>query len=268
MDSGVYPYPFSAGGEMKLKFKVGLSPNYKPSQENAKEACRNFGLIVNDAEDELEAEKERERLEKEAVGLPRDEDMDAPFDIEEGEREEEVVEEDLGMFTPFSLSLSLESLFLKLVAIRKRWGLGWAGAEALLGECERMQLGAKSVMNPSGQAILAADKEEGKTYQQGQGGLPLIEILRQQKQGGVDQINLPLTAFSFLIRRLTYEITHNPATVDLLISLAYSAAPEGVLDDPLPIGMGLRVQPVDPGRVVKPPTSSFVHSVLQEAFGT
>ncbi|KAK7434951.1 hypothetical protein VKT23_019954 [Stygiomarasmius scandens] len=178
MDSGVYPYPFSAGGEMKLKFKVGLSPSYKPSQENAKEACRNFGLIVNDAEDELEAEKERERLEKEAVGLLWDEDMDAPFDIEQGEREEEVVEETLG-------------------PIRKRWGLGWAGAEVLLGECERMQLGAKFVMNPSGQAILAADKEEGKTYQQGQGGLPLIEILRQQKQGGEDQINLPLTALVF-----------------------------------------------------------------------
>ncbi|KAK7457902.1 hypothetical protein VKT23_010249 [Stygiomarasmius scandens] len=315
---GVYPYPFSAGGEMKLKFKVGLSPSYKPSQENGKEACRNFGLIVNDAEDELEAEKERERLEKEAMGLLWDEDaedMDTPFEIEEGEREEEVVEEDLGTFTPFSLSSSLESLldgsFLKLVAIRKRWGLGWAGAEVLLGECERMQLGEEFVMKESGQAILAVDKEEGKVYQQGQGGLPfdpLIEILRQQKQGGgEDQINLPLTAFSFLIRRLMlctrfcivchsrlstnhpealkpyvcesklcsyqyfclgmgprleYEITHNPATVDLLTSLAYSAAAEGVLEDPLPIGMGLRVQSVDPGRVVKPPTRSHVYGIM------
>lgn len=37
-----------------------------------------------------------------------------------------------------------------------------------------------------------------------------------------------------------YEIIHNPHTVDLLVSLAYTAAVEGVLEEP-PIGMALRV---------------------------
>jgi ubiquitin-conjugating enzyme E2 Q len=33
----------------------------------------------------------------------------------------------------------------------------------------------------------------------------------------------------------------NPQTVDLLVSLAFTSAGEGTMDDPLPIGMGLRV---------------------------
>lgn len=33
----------------------------------------------------------------------------------------------------------------------------------------------------------------------------------------------------------------NPQTVDLLVSLAFICAGEGVMDEPLPIGMGLRV---------------------------
>lgn len=45
-----------------------------------------------------------------------------------------------------------------------------------------------------------------------------------------------------------YEICHNLPTVDLLVSLAYSAAAGGVLEDPLPVNLGLRV---------KPPKSSF-----------
>lgn len=40
-----------------------------------------------------------------------------------------------------------------------------------------------------------------------------------------------------------YEICHNMPTVDLLVSLAYSAAAGGVLEDPLPVNLGLRVKP-------------------------
>lgn len=47
-----------------------------------------------------------------------------------------------------------------------------------------------------------------------------------------------LTHFS-----MQYEIIHNPQTVDLLISLAYASANEGAMDEPLPIGMALRVPP-------------------------
>lgn len=38
-----------------------------------------------------------------------------------------------------------------------------------------------------------------------------------------------------------HEIVTNTGGVDLLVSLAYVAAAEGVLDEPLPRGMGLRV---------------------------
>lgn len=39
---------------------------------------------------------------------------------------------------------------------------------------------------------------------------------------------------------MQYEIVHNPHTVDLLVSLAYTAAIEGVLEEP-PVGIALRV---------------------------
>ncbi|KAJ2925630.1 hypothetical protein H1R20_g11464, partial [Candolleomyces eurysporus] len=128
--------------------------------------------------------------------------------------------------------------------------------------------------------ITAADKEEAQ--------LARSLTLPHDPLAGLsnnEPINLPLTAFSYLIRRLTlctkycivchnklgadyealkpyvcdstlcsyqyyslnrgpsleYEISHNPKTVDLLVSIAYVAAVEGAMDDPLPVGMGLRV---------------------------
>lgn len=46
---------------------------------------------------------------------------------------------------------------------------------------------------------------------------------------------------------IQYEICHNLPTVDLLVSLAYSAAVGGVLEDPLPVNFGLRVKPPKTG---------------------
>ena len=46
-----------------------------------------------------------------------------------------------------------------------------------------------------------------------------------------------------------YEVCHNLPTVDLLVSLAYSAAVGGVLEDPLPVNLGLRVKPPRTGSV-------------------
>lgn len=40
---------------------------------------------------------------------------------------------------------------------------------------------------------------------------------------------------------MQYEIRTNPEVVDLLVSLAHVAASEGALEEPLPVGMGLRV---------------------------
>jgi ubiquitin-conjugating enzyme E2 Q len=52
--------------------------------------------------------------------------------------------------------------------------------------------------------------------------------------------SLPLYIHSNLSGQ-QYEICHNTQTVNLLVSLAYCAAVEGMLDKPLPIGLGLHV---------------------------
>ena len=62
--------------------------------------------------------------------------------------EEEVIDE--GRFDSFSLSSSLESLmdqsFLKIVQLRRKFDLGWAGAEFLHSEIERSQQVDKEVL--------------------------------------------------------------------------------------------------------------------------
>lgn len=54
-----------------------------------------------------------------------------------------------------------------------------------------------------------------------------------------------------------YEIIHNPQTVDLLVSIAHSAASEGVIDEPLPIGMALRVPLPVISKVLLPATLPY-----------
>lgn len=49
-----------------------------------------------------------------------------------------------------------------------------------------------------------------------------------------------------------YEIINNPETVDLLVSIAYTAAADQSLGEPLPLGMGLRVPVPDVKRCVAP----------------
>ncbi|KAJ7323662.1 hypothetical protein DFH08DRAFT_969210 [Mycena albidolilacea] len=56
---------------------------------------------------------------------------------------------------------------------------------------------------------------------------------------------------------LEYEIIHSPETVDLLVSLCYSAAAERVLDEPLPKGMALRVPPPDKARITTTPVNNY-----------
>ncbi|KAJ7579700.1 hypothetical protein C8J56DRAFT_963387, partial [Mycena floridula] len=260
---------------VQLSFKVGLSGQYKPSKENAQEACRNFGLIGEDAEDIL-----RQQAEKAAAEQAMFDDPDASGIIEDVPEEDD----DEGRFDRFSLSGSLESLlnqvFLKVVHIRRTYGLGWAGAELVYSLMEKHQQSSEAILNNYKVAAIKADKDEQ--------ALTANNVLPHDPLRGLPKstdINLPLTAFCYLVRRLTlcnrfcivchnkiitefevlkpyvcdsklcqyqyyslnrgpsleYEIMHNPLTVDLLISMAYSAAAEGVMDDPLPIGLGLRV---------------------------
>ncbi|OSX62557.1 hypothetical protein POSPLADRAFT_1046024 [Postia placenta MAD-698-R-SB12] len=255
------------------QFKVGMTPRYKPRKEDAVEATRVFGLRENQ-----EPQKEKDLWA--SVDEDPDEKLDETDNAAEAARSTE--------FEHFSLSTSLETLlndvFLPVLKLRLKYDLGWAGAEALLWEAERKQQKSEDIAKSMRLAIHEAeerDRELSLTYK-----LPPDPLLSRDSR---DRLNLPLLAFSYLLRRLTlcprycivchdrlltdyealkpyvcdsplctyryyhynrgpsleYEIRTNPETVDLLASLAYSAASAKVLDDPLPVGMGLRVPSPD-----------------------
>ncbi|EIN06501.1 hypothetical protein PUNSTDRAFT_115057 [Punctularia strigosozonata HHB-11173 SS5] len=259
----------------KPKFHVGLTARYKPGTTQVRELTRHFGLVQQDDDNDDD-----------------DEQMEDDFLVEDGNAIDtadvipEPEEEDIGRFDKFSLSTAMESLlnevFLHVVQLRIRFKLGWAAAELLRSEAEKKQRKPEEMYEVMKDDLINADWEErrlGNSYR-----LPYDPLTHTEK--GAD-INLPLLAFSYLIRRLTlcaryclvchdpiksdyealkpyvcdnklctyqyyhmslgtsleYEICANPAVVDLLLSLTYCAAAEGVLDDPLPVGMGLRVPP-------------------------
>ncbi|KAK7060763.1 hypothetical protein VNI00_000495 [Paramarasmius palmivorus] len=303
---GVYPSPDYAGGayerahnvvQAPLTFKVGLCGKYKPGKDYTRDAVKKHKLIVADAEDLLWEQKEKERLEARAAMYEWDGEGEDPLLQAHSESEDEEEEEDAERFDKFSLSSSLECLmdqmFLKLVNIRRRNRLGWAGAEFVLWEIEKNQMREEDVIQLKAQEIRKADKEERTLA--ATNNLPhdpLVGLERDQ------DVNVPLAAFCYLVRRLAlctrycivchsklqmdfevlkpyvcdsklcsyqyyhyekgpsleYEIVHNPRTVDLLVSLAYSAASEGVMDDPLPIGMDLRVPKPDVDKIQSAPT--------------
>ncbi|KAF8880314.1 hypothetical protein BD779DRAFT_1549574 [Infundibulicybe gibba] len=273
---GVYPpvgpdgnYSSSAKASgSRLDFKVGLTERYKPGNEHAQDVGRTFGLIINDAEDEL-------RIREEAKAKAQfDWDVDPfaeayPLD----EAQEIETENDDGRFDKFSLSSSLESLldqsFLKIIQLRREFGIGWAGGEVLLSESEKTQMRPQDIYNRDGSKIIAADREELSFLRSK--GLPDDPLPGES-------INLPLVAFCYLLRRLSlctrfclvchnkltasyealkpyvcdsklctyqyyslnrgpsleYEIIHNTQTVDLLVSLAYIAIASKGVDD-LPV---------------------------------
>ncbi|TFK43105.1 hypothetical protein BDQ12DRAFT_165045 [Crucibulum laeve] len=278
-----------------LSFKVGLCRRYKPGKEYVEEVARKHGLIIQDAEDEARLAAEKAAAQAQLfVEWPEDEEFD-PAQMEvvpEGEEEEGEGEE---RFERFSLSSSLEGLmdhsFLKVLQLRRKFDLGWAGAEVLHSEVEKCQMKDDDVFSMQRKNILNADKEESK--------LGRTTILPHDPLSGLAKdtpINLPLAAFCYLIRRLSlvtryclvchnklqtdfealkpyvcdsklcsyqyyslnhgpsleYEIIHNPQTVDLLVSLAYDAATEHAMKEPLPIGMGLRVPHPGPAPNVQP----------------
>ncbi|KAF8797821.1 hypothetical protein BYT27DRAFT_7204023 [Phlegmacium glaucopus] len=267
---------------VSLGFKVGLSQKYKPGSEQAQEIVRKHGLIIQDAEDELRIQAEWAAQQQRNEWLD-DLNEDEPMPAEAAPEEEEIVDE--GRFDSFSLSCSLESLmdqsFLKIVQLRRKFDLGWAGAELLHSEIERSQQLDQEVLKMNHDEILQADSDERKI---GATVLPHDPLLGLRAE---DPFNLPLTAFCYLVRRISlcpryclvchnklgfdygalkpyvcdsklcsyqyyslnrgpsleYEIIHNPLTVDLLVSLAYASASDGAMDEPLPVGLGLRVPP-------------------------
>ncbi|KAJ6460480.1 hypothetical protein C8R47DRAFT_994015 [Mycena vitilis] len=290
--------------------QVGVCAAYKPSRAHAVEAGRTFGLVGRDAEDEVRERKEREKRAREAAAAG-----DGFYDgegggVNGGEEEEGEGEggEDGARFERFSLSTALETLLdaqlVKLIALRRAYGVGWAGAEEMYARVEGEQRGAGDVWEMYRNEILRADSDEAALARSGT--LP-HDPLRGLPKG--EEINVPYTAFCFLVRRLTlctryclvchnkltaefealkpyvcdrplctyqyyahnrgasleYEIMHNPETVDLLVSLTYSAAAEGVVDEPLPKGMALRVPPPDKARITAAPVNNYQVHMQQAA---
>ncbi|KAG6857552.1 hypothetical protein H0H87_000151 [Tephrocybe sp. NHM501043] len=233
---GVYP-PLDCGGVYNtqgqrsgssLTFKVGVTKNYKPGKEYARDAGRTFGLILADAEDELRIQAEKaaalEDFEYNYEGTSGMEHTQTLAQAEEHDEE--------GSFDRFSLSNSLESLLdlslLKFIYLRRKFGLGWAGAELLFSIVERTQTTEDHVYNTQREKLLSADTEEA-------------ELSLTNK--------LPHDPLRWLPKDNEYEIIHNPKTVDLLVSIAHSAASEQVLSDPFPVGLGLRVPVPDASHI-------------------
>ncbi|KAG8830025.1 hypothetical protein FRC17_005567 [Serendipita sp. 399] len=274
---GSYP-PLSETGQVasgfaKIRFHVGLSDG-KPSRDVVEATTRDYGL------------KEDERFVPEPEPAPPEFDEDDPdtWDIQEKEPtpELEPVHEP-GRFDKFSLSTSLNSLLndslIPLIQLRVKFGIGWAGAEMLLAHHTEKQISPEMAYEYLAGHIQAVDLEERAIAH-----LPLDPLFRP-KGAGITSINLPLVAFSYLLRRvllcprfclvchqriqtdfvaikpyvcekglcayqfyalsfgtsIEYDIVHNPAVVDLLVSFAYASALEGQLKEELPVGIGLRV---------------------------
>jgi ubiquitin-conjugating enzyme E2 Q len=225
---GLYPVlntdgtytPAASQLQANLTFKVGLSGRYKPGKEQAQEIVRKHGLIQNDAEDELRILEEKLAQEKAMADFWDSDAEEAPTEEEEPPKEEEP--EDPGRFERFSLTSSLESLFqqsfLQLVQLRRRFSIGWAGAELLLNVMEKLQVPANTVYEARKevgllrsfaakvfiaivcwQDIQVADKHEIDLARSSV-KLPDDPMSRLEED---QAINLPLTAFSYLIRRLT-----------------------------------------------------------------
>ncbi|KAI0350812.1 hypothetical protein OH77DRAFT_1570284 [Trametes cingulata] len=210
---GVYPVlqpdgtftPTATARSAALHFRIGLSNDYKPSREEAVEMLRRFGLQEeyganpNGPQNHEHIDQEGLQDDSEVEDLPPD---NLEFEVPEEEQPAVDSAKTIQGFRPFSLSSSLESLlndhFLHILQLRIRYGLGWAGAEVLRSVVETTQRDAADVLREKEETIIAADVAEAQlseTYR-----LPFDPLLERSAE---DAVNLPLAAFSYLLRRLT-----------------------------------------------------------------
>ena len=143
---GSYSRDASARGT-HLQFKVGLTKKYKPGKEHALQEKRNFGLI-GEEEAQWAAPVNEPVVTIETDGSPVDDEaLQDAMEVEDDDDDDD----DDGCFDKFSLSNSLESLLdqslLRVIQFRLKYGLGWAGAETLLAETERLQQTADTVLS-------------------------------------------------------------------------------------------------------------------------
>lgn len=218
---GVYP-PLRPDGTTvlppgALQFRVGLTPRYKPGKDHVAEAVRNFSLQGDDPIPVPEPVV--------PVAIEEDDDDDEdPIQLMQPEPPQlpEEVPQDDGRFEKFSLSSSLESLLdqwlVRLVQLRLKFKLGWAGAEFLLSEVEKQQTTPEdlfdaikhvgflaiavwsfklTVISLYPKQIVQEDKAETKLQRSHY--LPADPLKHLEKP----ELNLPLIAFCYLVRRLT-----------------------------------------------------------------
>lgn len=184
-----------ASGFSKIRFNVGLSDS-KPSKEVVEATTRSFGL----------KEDEKYTPEPEPEIPEYDEDDPDTWDIPVREPTPELEPTmEPGRFDKFSLSTSLESLMnqslIPLIQLRIKFGIGWAGAEVLLAGQTAKQISAEQAFQFFELEIQAADMEE-----KGIADLPHDPLWRPPASG-IQGINLPLVAYSYLIRRYMASIT-------------------------------------------------------------
>ncbi|KAG1726823.1 hypothetical protein EDB19DRAFT_1751380 [Suillus lakei] len=251
---GVYP-PVQSDGTLtlatihsctSLKFYVGLSRKYKPSKEHVIASLRRYGLQSeqqNGVEDDM---------------------VEEYIDVDK--------ESDTG------LSSSLESLldehFLQLLRVRREFKLGWAAAEELHWRSQELQRPPAVLVKEMQEELRQVEEEEQHCH------INLLEtafayLLRRftlcnrycvvchKKLDTEFEALKPYVCDSGLCAyqyyslnfgpSLEYDICKNTEMVDLLVSLAYAAAAEQVLDEPLPRGLLLKV----PDPVHKHPMRDF-----------
>jgi ubiquitin-conjugating enzyme E2 Q len=219
---GSYPALSSAGqvvsGFAKIRFNVGLSDG-KPAREIVEAITRDFGL------------KEDEAYVPEPEPEVPEYDEDDPDTWELPEKEKEPTPEleptnEPGRFDKFSLSTSLNSLLndslIPLIQLRLKFGIGWAGAEVLFAEQTEKQISSEQAYSHMADEITAADTEE-----RGIAHLPIDTLMDSHQGNGEGSINLPLVAYSYLVRRVlvrscvffSSRLTSLPALPSILLGM-------------------------------------------------
>jgi ubiquitin-conjugating enzyme E2 Q len=187
---GAYP-PLNEQGHVasafaKLKFNVGLSAG-KPSREAVEAVTRDFAM------------KEEEIFvpDPPAPEIPEWDEDDPDTWVIPPEKPPTPEPIDPGRFERFSLSTSLNSalndMFLPVLQLRLKYGIGWAGAELLHAEITARQITEAEALNIFSVEVVDADDEERFMK-----GLP-PDPLNGVRQSGY--LNLPLIAYSYLVRR-------------------------------------------------------------------
>ncbi|KAH9934607.1 hypothetical protein B0H21DRAFT_759509 [Amylocystis lapponica] len=240
-----------------LHFHVGLTAEYKPLKEHAAEAVRVFGL-----------------REERSNPRPSPPEPEPEIDVKEHWHGFQ------SFSLSDSLETLLNDYFLRVLRSRLRYGIGWAGAEVLCWEAERSQKMEHEIIESVAKRIDDAEEEEkalARSYRLPPDPLSTLEgrtqpnllllafcylirrltlcaryclVCHSKLRTDYDVLkpyvcDSGLCAYRYYSLNhgssLEYEICAYPETVDLLVSLAYVAALGRVLDEPLPVRMGLRV---------------------------